>query len=486
MSDTAVNALEFLVQLAAGALSFWYAGKFLRADFESRRWAAIRWALLYAIVQFGFSVLTEGWKPYERFFMVAPQFALLFFLQGALFEKEKPRRIFVAASFVVGWDILRFTVSPLAHAAFGAWGPAWAWAVDEAVALGVSAETVMFVMQATNDAAVFLIIAGCRAVQLGLLALYLRGIVGFFPPKEYALRFHDSLFLLFPCAVAIVLDLTVRTLALSADNSALMLIYDRAPSTLLLLPLASLLLLGMVVSSTALFHGLAQAKDEEQKRLLLEQSVAGVHREVEELQNVYADLKGLRHDLRNHIASLAAYVRRIAPQGDGQMEAYLGKMTDAVARLDFADDTGNPITDVIVHQARREAEKKGVAFSADFHWPKDGRLDIYDVSVILSNALTNAVEAAAREISVRSYEKGRLFFIEAANDFSGDLCWDEATELPVTSKPDKAMHGMGLANIRRCAQKYKGTIDIQTTEEKGQKRFLLTVMLYEKENATKK
>ena len=25
MSDTAVNALEFLVQLAAGALSFWYA-----------------------------------------------------------------------------------------------------------------------------------------------------------------------------------------------------------------------------------------------------------------------------------------------------------------------------------------------------------------------------------------------------------------------------------------------------------------------------
>ncbi len=482
MSDLTMNALDFLVQLLAGALAFWYAAHFLRADFESRRGALFRWAALYALVQFSFSALTTEWKPCERFFAVAPHFALLFFLSGAFFTKDKYRQAFAAASFVSGWDILRFAVSPLAHAAFGAWGPAWAWAVNKAVEVGVSAETVLFLMQMTNDAAVFLIIVGCRAVQLGLLALYLRGIVHFFPPKDYALRFHGSLFLLFPCAAALVLDLTVRMLALSADNSSLMLIYDRVPSTLLLLPLTSLLLPGMIVSSVALFRGLVQAKDEEQKRLLLEQSVAGVHREVTELQNIYADLKGLRHDLRNHIASLAACAKRIAPQGDGQMEAYLGQMTDAVARLDFADDTGHPITDVIVHQARREAEKKGAAFAADFHWPQDGRFDIYDVSVIASNALANAVEAAAREISIRSYEKGRLFFIEAANDFTGELLWDEAGELPVTSKPDQAMHGMGLMNIRRCAQKYKGEMDIQVSEETDCKRFLLTVMLYEKEN----
>ena len=262
MSDMTMNALDILVQLAAGALSFWYAANFLRADFESRRGAMLRWAALYALVQFGVSALTEGWKPYERFFAVVPQIVLLFLLSGAFFEKDKFRQMFVAASFASGWDILRFTVSPLAHAALGAWGPAWAWAVNEAVARGVEAETVLSVMQMTNDAALFLVVAGCRAVQLGLLALCLRGIVRFFPPKDYALQFHESLFLLFPCAVALVIDLTVRMLALSADNSALMLVYDRVPETLLLLPLASLLLLGMVVSSVALFRGLVQAKDE--------------------------------------------------------------------------------------------------------------------------------------------------------------------------------------------------------------------------------
>ena len=480
MSDFSINALEFFVQVVAGALSFLYAGRFLRADFESRRWAMFRWAAVYAVVQFALSALTAAWKPALRFFAVVPQIALLLSLQRAFFVKERARQIFVAVSFVSGWDILRFAVSPLAHAAFDLWGPAWAWAVNAAVEHGVAAETILAAMRATNDAAVLLIVGGCRAVQVGLLALYLRGIAGYFPPKEYALRAHDSLFLLFPCAAVLVLDLTVRLLALSADNSALMLIYDRVPQTLLLLPLASLLLLGLVVSSVALFRGLVQAKDEEQKRLLLEQSVAGVHREVEELQNIYADLKGIRHDLRNHIASLAAYAKRIAPQGDVQMSAYLGQMTDAVARLDFADDTGHPITDVIVHQARREAEKKGVAFATDFHWPKDGRFDIYDVSVILSNALANAVEAATREISIRSYQKGRLFFIEAANDFMGELRWDEAGDLPATRKPDAAMHGMGLANIRRCAQKYKGDMDIQVAEENGEQKFLLTVMLYEK------
>ena len=481
MSDFVVGALDFLVQLAAGALAFRYATRFLRADFESRPRAMLRWAMMYALVQFGVSALTVGWKPYARFFATVPQFAVLFFLSGTFFSKDRPRQIFVAASFVSGWDILRFAASPLAHAAFGAWSPAWAWAVNAAAAHGVAAETVLFLMRVTNDAAVVLIVAGCRAVQLAVLAFYLFGIARFFPPKEYALRAHDSLFLLFPCAAVLVLDLTVRLLALSADNSALMLVYDRVPETLLLLPLASLLLLGLVVSSVALFRGLVQAKDEEQKRLLLEQSVAGVRREVEELQTVYADLKGIRHDLRNHIASLAAYARRIAPQGDTQMGAYLAQMTDAVARLDFADDTGHPITDVIVHQARREAERKGIAFAADFHWPKDGRFDIYDVSVILSNALANAAEAAAREISIRSHEKGRLFFIEAANDFEGELVWDGAGELPVTGKPDKAAHGMGLANIRRCARKYKGEMDIQVAEENGQKRFVLTVMLYERE-----
>ena len=80
-------------------------------------------------------------------------------------------------------------------------------------------------------------------------------------------------------------------------------------------------------------------------------------------------------------------------------------------------------------------------------------------------------------MEVRSYAKGRLFFIEIENDFAGELDW--AGEMPATTKEDKAHHGIGLENIARCARKYKGSIDIEVIEgEKGQ-RFRLTVMLYQ-------
>ena len=63
------------------------------------------------------------------------------------------------------------------------------------------------------------------------------------------------------------------------------------------------------------------------------------------------------------------------------------------------------------------------------------------------------------------------------NDFAGELQW--AGELPATTKGDKAHHGIGLENITRCAQKYKGSMDIEVVKGENRQRFRLTVMLYQ-------
>ena len=50
--------------------------------------------------------------------------------------------------------------------------------------------------------------------------------------------------------------------------------------------------------------------------------------------------------------------------------------------------------------------------------------------------------------------------------------------LPETSKENKKLHGMGIQNIRRCAKKYNGDIDIViNTSESNYKVFSLTIML---------
>lgn len=85
-----------------------------------------------------------------------------------------------------------------------------------------------------------------------------------------------------------------------------------------------------------------------------------------------------------------------------------------------------------------------------------------------------------KEIRVRSYQKGSLFFIEVVNDFSGGLVMDRETGLPISHKEDGQLHGLGLENIQRCARKYRGDMDIGIQDTEGRKKFILTVMLYEK------
>ncbi len=481
--------VDALVYLANGWASFRYAEALLQRKYDKRRLAMGAWMLIYAAGQFLIGEAAEA-SLYERIGSIVPCLLLLFFLQSVFFEKDRPRQAFSIVSFEAGWEILRFTASPIAHAIFSLWGPLWAWAFEQDFVLALMpTEQLLSVMEFVNRAVMFIVILFCRAVQVGALMLYLRLIRHRFVPRSYELGFEESLFLLFPCVTVLCIDTTMRLMVFSLDNgAAMLLVYDRVPVTLLLLPIMSLLLLGVVVSSVSLFRNLVLRKDEEQKRTLLENQLFHTHREMEELQDIYADIRGLRHDIRNHVAHLAAYVRKKSPasEEDGELAGYLSRMTETVERLDFADRTGNPITDIILHQARQQAKKKGIDFSADFHYPQDKGMDAYDVSVILGNALQNALEAGERNISVRSYLKGNLFFIETENDFTGELDWQQESGLPATTKPERKLHGIGLANIRRAAQKYQGDLDIQVKESDGKRRFCLTVMLYEKGDSNDK
>ena len=157
-------------------------------------------------------------------------------------------------------------------------------------------------------------------------------------------------------------------------------------------------------------------------------------------------------------------------------------MEETVSKLDFIYQTGNPITDIIIHQKGQEAEKKQIQFKADFAYPTNLLIDIYDIAVILNNALENAIEACRKtegkkQIKLHSYVKGSLFFIEVENDFSEDIVIAEESGLPISRKENGKLHGIGISNIQRCAKKYMGDIDIEISDTDGRKKFSLTVMM---------
>ncbi|MCH5254367.1 MAG: sensor histidine kinase, partial [Lachnospiraceae bacterium] len=115
-------------------------------------------------------------------------------------------------------------------------------------------------------------------------------------------------------------------------------------------------------------------------------------------------------------------------------------------------------------------------FTCDFFYPERNDINIYDTSVILNNAIDNAIEGASAcenpYIKILSYRKNNAYMIEIRNSVKGRRIIDEDSGLPHTTKEGEG-HGFGLANIRKVAQKYYGDIVIE--QKDGE--FVLAVML---------
>ena len=128
-------------------------------------------------------------------------------------------------------------------------------------------------------------------------------------------------------------------------------------------------------------------------------------------------------------------------------------------------------------EKKNEAEKKKIRFQSAFYYPENANINAFDISVILNNALQNAIENAKMSedsyIRIRSYRRDNAYMIEVANYFAGSLQWDEESGLPITSKAGTDGHGYGLSNIRKVAEKYSGGIAIDLKN----REFILSIML---------
>lgn len=112
------------------------------------------------------------------------------------------------------------------------------------------------------------------------------------------------------------------------------------------------------------------------------------------------------------------------------------------------------------------------------------------MGVILGNALDNAIEAcgrlhakepeAALFIRLSSFRKGNMFFLEVENSFDGQFMKNAETEFPMTSKPDKSVHGSGFPNIRNAAGKYYGEVEWSADG----RIFTLSVMMQNEKQKT--
>ena len=95
-----------------------------------------------------------------------------------------------------------------------------------------------------------------------------------------------------------------------------------------------------------------------------------------------------------------------------EASVYLGRLKREWQELTPEIGAGNPVTDMILLEKKKEDKMRGIWFESDFCYPKNAKLDVFDVSVILYNALNNCMESVSGRkpyIKIQTFRKNRFF-----------------------------------------------------------------------------
>lgn len=220
-----------------------------------------------------------------------------------------------------------------------------------------------------------------------------------------------------------------------------------------------------------MFQNWKEMQEEQRGQELVLNQISDMKKHIEEVEKLYPDIRSMRHDMGNHIQTLEHLV---AHNNMDDAAEYLEHLKNEWDEVSPEIKTGSPVIDVILMEKLREAKERQIRFLSDFHYPQNTKLNAFDLSVIMNNALNNCMENVSGDdpyISISSFRKNSIFMITIKNSFVGHLNFGDS-DLPETTKSGRE-HGMGLNNIRRVARMYMGDISL----EQGNEEVILSIMM---------
>lgn len=196
---------------------------------------------------------------------------------------------------------------------------------------------------------------------------------------------------------------------------------------------------------------------------LVDKRIAAYQRELiethyAEVENMYRQIRGWRHDYRNHIQVMKAY----AAAGDlSAISNYLDELDTDLATVDTVIKTGNAMADAILNSKISLAGSKDIQVRADAHIPLALKTSELDLCVILGNLFDNAIEASMelppeeRLIRVYMDMKNTQLYISFTNLTAGKKKVKVNGRF-LTTKGEG--HGFGLVRIDSIVERLGGYI----------------------------
>lgn len=325
-----------------------------------------------------------------------------------------------------------------------------------------------------------------EAVEGALLFISISKIVKSYHCREKGRMEKEVVFYLLPAVAGVLVSVLVRLLVITVTDGVPVLLYKRYPVLYLIIPMIALVLLGAIVFSFRIYQSMTALQEERAEKIVLENQITQMQGSMVEMEHLYDGVRSVKHDMKNHMAVLQNLIRKKYNGEDEEIRQYFEGMYQSVEQLDSRVHTGSAVSDAVVESKFRYAAKKVKGIKLDargFMLSNAVTIKAYDMGIILNNGLDNAIEACMRMrekqpdaeayITIRSFRAKNMYFIEIENSFDGAVLFHKDSGLPISTKEDKEVHGIGLKNIRKCAVKYGGDMDCIV---KGN-RFTLSVMV---------
>ena len=175
-----------------------------------------------------------------------------------------------------------------------------------------------------------------------------------------------------------------------------------------------------------------------------------------EVENMYRQIRGWRHDYRNHIQMMKV----LAANGDmDALKVYLDELDTDLNTVDTVVKTGNPMADAILNSKISLARSRNIPTQVDAHIPVKLKMSELDLCCIIGNLFDNAMEASMalpeekRMIRVYMDMKGTQLYISFTN-FTAAKKLNKVGRGFKTSKGEG--HGFGLVRMDDIVSRYDG------------------------------
>lgn len=194
---------------------------------------------------------------------------------------------------------------------------------------------------------------------------------------------------------------------------------------------------------------------------LIDRRIADYQRQLiethyQEVENMYRQMRGWRHDYRNHIQTMKV----LASSGDLEgIRNYLNQLDTDLGTVDLAVKTGNAMADAILNSKISLAKSRDIPVQVDAHIPVKLKMSELDLCCIIGNLFDNAIEASLalppeeRLIRVYMDMKGTQLYLSFTNFTAGGKREKQGGRF-LTTKGEG--HGFGLVRIDAIVERLEG------------------------------